>query len=272
MERGLPEHEADALRAWMRDGYAILPGAVPHDVVDRINADVDAIWDGSDRDAAVEIDGERALPTPELRDRKTKLLDLYVSSEATREAAFADGIVRFLRQIFEGDPLLFQSLSLERGSEQPLHQDTAYVVVSPPLEFAAAWIALEDVQPSSGELVYHPGSHRISEFFFRGGYRNWNRARDGIEARDRYEEHLCAEVEQIAPSRFLPRKGDVLFWNADLLHGGSPEPDPRLTRKSLVCHYCAPSAKPYYFNYLPNRRARRTVAGRGEFASSHHAI
>lgn len=37
---------------------------------------------------------------------------------------------------------------------------------------------------------------------------------------------------------FRPRKGDVLIWSADLVHGGSPVTDPSLTRKSLVGHYC----------------------------------
>jgi len=36
---------------------------------------------------------------------------------------------------------------------------------------------------------------------------------------------------------FMPKKGDVLLWHANFIHGGSEVAEPELTRKSLVCHY-----------------------------------
>jgi len=36
---------------------------------------------------------------------------------------------------------------------------------------------------------------------------------------------------------FLARKGQALIWAANLLHGGSPQHDPKLTRWSQVTHY-----------------------------------
>jgi hypothetical protein len=36
---------------------------------------------------------------------------------------------------------------------------------------------------------------------------------------------------------FLARKGQALIWAANLLHGGSPQNDARLTRWSQVTHY-----------------------------------
>ena len=66
--------------------------------------------------------------------------------------------------IFDDSPLLFQSLSFEKGSQQGMHQDTAYIVVDSPLELAASWIALQDVEPGSGELMYYEGSHRLPEY------------------------------------------------------------------------------------------------------------
>ena len=60
-----------------------------------------------------------------------------------------------------------------------MHQDTAYVVTSSPLELAAAWIALEDVTPGSGELMYYRGSHRLPEYAFAGERKHWDAERDG---------------------------------------------------------------------------------------------
>ena len=55
---------------------------------------------------------------------------------------------------------------------------------------------------------------------------------------------------------FRPRKGDVLIWNADLVHGGGMERHPALMQKSFVCNYCPIGIRPFYFAY---RRRHRTL-------------
>jgi phytanoyl-CoA hydroxylase len=268
----LAPDDLDALRTWHRDGIWIERQAVPHEWIDRLNADVADLWERRDGSARVELGGAYVSLSPEVRAEHCKLVDLYARSRAALELALAPRIVRFLRLVFESDPLVFQSLSFERGSEQPIHQDTAYVVVTPPMAFAAAWIALEDVVPGSGELAYYPGSHRLPEHLF-GGVRNWNRERDGLAAQERYHEWLLATLAARGHERrtLVVRKGDVLFWNADLAHGGTPIRDPGSTRRSLVCHYCPASARPYYFGYRPDRRHVGTTSG-GRYASAHYDI
>ena len=268
----LSDSDARLLRSWIENGFWIAPRAVPVSTVEAVRQDIEQAWRTLDPRLLVEIDGRIHPLQSELRAERTKLVDPYVHSRAAREAALAEPIRRFLRLVFEGEPLLFQSLSFERGSEQPVHQDAAYVVVTPPLAFAAAWIALEDIQPGSGELVYYPGSHRLPEFLF-GGYRNWNRERDGLELQQRYHGELLARAAARGLQRelFRPCQGDVLFWNADLAHGGAPITDPRLTRRSLVCHYCPADARPYYFSYKRARRQQASHEGCA-YASSHHVL
>jgi ectoine hydroxylase-related dioxygenase (phytanoyl-CoA dioxygenase family) len=222
----------------------------------------------------VELGGAVQPFRQELRGEHCKLVDLYARSPAALEVALHANVQRFLRLVFEDAPLLFQSLSFERGSEQPAHQDTAYVVVTPPLEFAAAWIALEDVRPGSGELFYVPGSHRLEDHVFRGGGKNWSKERDGVEAQARYQAALLerSAARGLARETFLPKKGDVLFWSADLVHGGSPILERGLTRKSLVCHYCPARARPSYASYQRERRARIRHASGASWASSHYDV
>lgn len=265
---------AARLREWMRDGYVILPQAVPLELVDAIDAAVAGAWETLDARLLVEIDGTRYPLDPARRGRGCKLLDLYVDTPAALDAAFQAPILDFLRLLFDDDPLLFQGLSFEYGSQQEIHQDTAYVVVDKPMELAAAWIALEDVQPGSGELTYYPGSHRFGEHLFAGRYRNWNRERDGEAEKRSYLAglHDKAHAAGIELVPFLPRKGDVLVWSADLAHGGAPITDPTLTRKSFVCHYCPASARPYYFSYRRDRRDVRRHRSGGRYASAHYPL
>src|SRR5829696_1255936 len=115
-------NEVALLRRWMSDGYVILPQAVPHDVVDRVRADIERVWEARDARLAIEIGGVKSPIDPAKRGRHTKLLDLYVFSQAVREAAFAPAIRRFLGLVFEREALLFQSLCFDKGSEQPIHQ------------------------------------------------------------------------------------------------------------------------------------------------------
>ncbi len=265
------DDEVENLRTWIERGYVILRGAVSPEIVERVDRDVQSAWDTVDGRVKIELNGVVSSLTPELRGEHYKLVDLYVRSQAALDAAFAAPIRRFLELIFEDELLLFQSLSFERGSEQPIHQDTAYVVVAPPMAFAASWIALEDVQPGSGELAYHPGSHRFPEKVFKGGARNWNRKRDGLEARDQYEAalHTEARAQGIELEKFLPKKGDVLLWSADLAHGGTQVSDRNLSRRSLVSHYCPAQARPYYTTYIPGSHVRHEPTPGCHYSSSH---
>jgi ectoine hydroxylase-related dioxygenase (phytanoyl-CoA dioxygenase family) len=191
------------------------------------------------------------------------VLDTYVHLPAARDLIFAPPVARFLELVFEDGVLAFQGLHFERGSTQDIHQDTAYVVSEEPMKLCASWIALQDVVPGSGELIYYPGSHRLPDWLYSGQYKHYN------HERDRHEEHLGhlrslherSKERGLELASFLPKKGDVLIWAADLAHGGSKITDPSLTRRSLVTHYTPASTSPYYFRFIPPAKRTRTPVG-----------
>jgi phytanoyl-CoA hydroxylase len=191
-----------------------------------------------------------------------RIVDIYAARTMALKVLFAPRIVRFLKLIFAGDPLLFQSLTFECGSEQGIHQDSAYVVVDSPMELVASWAALEDVQPGSGELKYYEGSHRLPEYFFSGEHKHWSADRDGPAHHVEWARLLHENSQRLDfPLRtFLPKKGDALIWSADLAHGGAPVVDRSLTRRSQVGHYC-PGRSPNYFAYRSDRRHQIRVEG-----------
>jgi ectoine hydroxylase-related dioxygenase (phytanoyl-CoA dioxygenase family) len=266
--------DAEVLRRWIRDGYVILERAVEPAVCDLVRNDLERAFREGDERVLMFLGGDRTpLRLPAGADiHRTRVVDVYVFYESARRALFSDPILRFLRTVFDDDPLLFQSLTFETGSQQPMHQDTGFVVVSSPLEFAASWIALEDIQPGSGELTYIEGSHRLPEYLFSGKYKHWNAKRDGDAQHAEWHRQLHQNSEQMGLEQktFLPKKGDVLMWAADLAHGGSPVTDPSLTRKSLVGHYCPNRVEPFYFKLQPDRRGKREH-DRSFFASQYYA-
>lgn len=275
LERGeVTEEEARDLEFWIENGYVILEDAVPHGVIDAFNEEIEAWWATPGAQIKIEIVTKYYAIDPELRDDKVKILDLYVQSENARRAAFAPKICRFLHNVYERDPLLFQSLNFEHGTEQPLHQDTAYVPVSSPMELTASWIALEDIKPGSGELAYYPGSHRMREFTFSSGKRNWHMVEDGWDVHQQYMDSIDSEAQRLGLqlARFRPKKGDALIWSADLVHGGSAIRVPGSSRKSLVSHYCPDGVVPSFFEYMPENRTIVPWEGAAGYCSGHYPL
>lgn len=246
----------DSLVRFVRDGYVVLPQAVAPELVEQLNRDIAHAWQSPPPGLRVETFEPKGklrvvAPALSLREGRTKLLDLHAYLASARAAIANPAAIAFLTAIFGDAPQAFQSLAFWRGSQQALHKDTAYVKIDDsPMTLAASWLALEDVQPGSGELEYLVGSHRAPHYLF-GGTHKW--MENHPEEDERFLASIQGDAERFGHARaaFLARAGDVLIWHADLAHGGSPITHPTATRRSLVTHFTATRCEPYY------RRAHR---------------
>jgi hypothetical protein len=259
-----------AMRAFIRDGYAIIPKAVSHQAIDRYLKEVDRTVGAREGLKAIYCDRLTDVEDATLTTPLTKVLDTYMFAPSALDIMFAPKVNKFLKAVFRDDVLAHQGLHFEVGSTQAIHQDTLYVVVDRPLNLAAAWVALEDIQEGSGELTYYPGSHRFPQRLFGGDRKHWAVEIDGPEA---HSEHLAwlhdeAGRRGIAAQSFLPKKGDVLIWHADLAHGGGAITRPGVTRRSLVTHYCPLANTPYYFQGVPH--AKKIPVGRNAVSSYYY--
>jgi len=251
--------EADLLARFVAEGYVVLRDAVPAALIDSVERVADAAYHGDIPALRFEchaISGEYIAWDPAMLDHPAKAIDLHWFSDVVRDAIFHPNVLRFLHLIFERPVLASQTLTFYHGSQQPLHQDSAYVPYTLPLQFAATWIALEDVEEGTGELEYFVESHReLPDFFYNGAHKSVYEARrrgaGNNVLTEEVEQHLKviqreAKERSLAKERFLARRGDVLVWHADLAHGGAPTSS-RRTRKSLVTHYCPSEVAPLYF-------------------------
>jgi phytanoyl-CoA hydroxylase len=256
-------------------GRCTLRGAVPCDLIDAYLAELDHAL--AERPDVLISFGRDVLPIVgwDIRKPLTKILDTHVKLPAALNMIFAPAISRFLAGIFAEAPLAFQSLHFEVGSTQAVHQDTAYVVVDEPTRLIAAWIALEDIRPGSGELVYYPGSHRFESYLYGDARLHWIPETDGGEKHDRHLQwiHDEAKRREIELEHFLPRKGDVLMWHSNLAHGGGKIEDASLTRRSLVLHYCPATCTPHFFRFVgPERRVKKWVPQGGYVSSFYYTL
>jgi len=261
----LTAEDAALFRHWREKGFVVLEGAVAPELADRVREEMEQSWVLGN--PAVQLEVSEGVTRsfqplqPRFRDQPHKVLDYHGVSSATRDAQFAPAVVRFLGQLFERPPLAFQSLLFRWGTEQAMHQDTAYVVLRSPMELVGCWLALEDIQEGTGELQYYVGSHRIPEYrwFERGRSRPYEYEDD----RD-FLRHVREESERMGCplARFRPRKGDVLLWHADLVHGGSRREIPGVTRQSLVTHFCPLDVDPEWLGEVPSSPKLEHAPGR----------
>ena len=267
--------EGAQLRDFVRDGFVILPQAASHQAVDAFRREIESAFRNGRPDLLYQAHGSQATkPLEGPVDRLgTRVVDSYVSLPQALDLFTSPALIRFLSLIFDDVPLLFQSLSFDQGSQQGLHQDTAYVVVDQPMELAACWIALQDVQAGSGELIYLPGSHRYPDFDFGRGHKHWSGEPADSDAHTAWARWIHEEGARrgLHQQSFLARKGDILIWHADLAHGGAPVADPSLTRQSLVGHFCPAGRRPHYFDH---GRMRQTIRRYGPlaYASEHYDL
>jgi hypothetical protein len=131
--------DAELLRFWMANGYVIIPNAASPQDIDIAACDIDLMYSHPYGFTEYFDAGRMFIEPTQSRHRAMphKLLDAYALSAKIRSAVFADKVVKFLNLIFDEPALAFQGLYFERGTSQPMHQDSAYVRVSRPMEMAA---------------------------------------------------------------------------------------------------------------------------------------
>jgi hypothetical protein len=236
--------EAEVCRGWATHGFAVLPRFFDA-------ARLDGIWSAYEKAVA---EGRLSLQPEPFRNPEdshpSRSLDSHLLIPEINALLRDEGLRRRMSLLFGREAVPYQTLVAHKGSEQSEHSDAVHMTTYPVGYLAAAWVAFEDIHPDCGPVVYYPGSHSlpylsslslgISAAEFREkGYDVYNQ---------RYEpaiQKLIAE-KGLAREAFLPKKGDVLVWHANLIHAGSPRRNLKLSRKSAVLHFFARGAVCYH--------------------------
>ena len=170
--------------------------------------------------------------------RVQRVQDAWSFDANVRAIAANQDILDLLGKLYGRRAFPFQTLNFPVGTQQHLHSDSIHFSSLPERFMCGVWVAMEDVQADAGPLTYLPGSHKwpiLSNLMIgRRGF-----GTPPLHAQDPFEPAWDALVETsgLEQELFLAKKGQALIWAANLLHGGSVQRDPRLTRWSQVTHY-----------------------------------
>ena len=239
--------EAEALAHYIDHGYVVFPKAVGNEVIDSYLDLFERSWDEAPPSIIVHVAGQLLPMSRGSYDKIAKVSCLHCCFERAGELIFPLVVLRFLTLIYERPPVAFQTMTMRKGSEETLHIDTGPLTLTEPMSMAASWLALEDVRPGSGEFEFVPGSHAVPEYLHPGMSKGHN---DDMGTYAEVLEHMKADClsRGRTTERFEAKKGDILIWHADLLHGGAKIEDPSSTRMSLVTHFMPLGVMPTFYD------------------------
>lgn len=220
------------IKDWSKNGYLILEKVFDDATVEMINNEVEQLVNIS----AVHYTHDH------------KIMFANKLSEPIKKSTYHPLLKNVLEFLLDKEVAPFQTLNFNKGSGQLAHSDSIHMTTYPLGYLIAAWVALEDIHEDSGPLFYYPGSHKLP-YLLNDDFENYStRFSLGKKNYKDYEEvtqHIIEE-QKMQPKVFLAKKGDVLIWHANLIHGGMPVVNKYLTRKSMVIHYYAKDVIKYH--------------------------
>ncbi|WP_250254619.1 phytanoyl-CoA dioxygenase family protein [Chryseobacterium sp. Marseille-Q3244] len=221
--KSLSEENKESALRYDDNGYMILRNFISPETAENINIEIEKLM--KDGTLKFHYGG--------------KLMFAIHHSEIIRNIGSDKNLLEFLSVLLDGKAKLFQSINFINGSQQKTHSDSIHMTTFPLGGLLGVWIALEDVDEHNGALHYIPGSHKLP-YFLNSDYDNEGTAlKIGKKSYKAYEEFLENKVKELGLKKevFRAKKGDMLIWHANILHGGEPHTDKNRTRKSLVYHF-----------------------------------
>lgn len=256
----------DAYRSLLDEGYGVVCGAVPADLCDRALAAIAALKARHPDIVAGNADAFGHL---------YRVVNLHLAIEQLAEAfATSRPGLEVCDRFLQAQTALYTSLYYERGSEQGLHRDTPYFCTSPAGKYLGVWLALDDVDGSNGPLRVVPRSHRLPPIDVEALARELFGRSDAVPSNsvvawDRYQAEVARQAEQhgLVPRDVHVRRGDVIIWHPELLHGGAPHLAKDRSRRSLVMHVTPVGVPVYHMDVFFNPRKKVATAAPWEYAT-----
>ncbi|MCD6067506.1 MAG: Phytanoyl-CoA dioxygenase [Bacteroidetes bacterium] len=227
------ETEKKAVREWRDKGYIIFDRFFTGELADQVNKEIERLL--ADKESNI--------------NDFNKIMFANKQSELIKNITLDPKLHSILSFILGREVIPFQTINFITGSEQRTHSDSIHMTTYPLGYLIAIWVALEDIGPEQGPLSYYPGSHRLDYVLSKDYEKGSSALKIGDDKHYSAYENKIAEVAKasgIQKQVFSAKKGDILIWHANLLHGGEPISTPGTTRKSMVIHYFAKDVIKYH--------------------------
>lgn len=217
------ESSKNSLLAYNENGYLVVHQFLKNEEVNEINQQVsDTVNTGKIKESY-----------------GSRYLQIVKHSKAINDVAHSKKLIELCDILLDGKAVFFQSINFIKGSEQDTHSDSYHMTTYPEGGLLGIWIALEDIGIDQGPLHYYPGSQTLPYFLNESFDNEGTKFMLGKHNYPPYAAMIQKKIEEnkFRKEVFIAKKGDLLIWHANLLHGGEPHRNLELSRKSMVLHY-----------------------------------
>ena len=245
----LSEEWKERCRFFTRYGYLVMDLDLDPQMIDGIVSDMLSMSD---------TEGKNYFYNT--KESNKRLFHFWKKSQNAHALAIDQKVTRVLDVLYRRSSFPFQTINFVDPSEQFGHSDLVHFNVTPTHWMSACWVALEDIAADNCPLFIHPKSHRLTVYELNDiGLRGPKYQGQGVGSNvekvyQQYEQFIMARMEQaeLKPKLLHLKKGQAVFWAANLVHGGSPRLDASRTRFSQVTHYYFEGSKNYYCPLFSN--------------------
>lgn len=163
-------------------------------------------------------------------------------NETAKKYLLHKPVMAALADLYGEEALAAQSMFYYKppGSRgQALHQDNFYLQVEPG-NCIAAWTAIDAANEENGGLLVVPktGKHEIS-------------CPETADSTESFTNHYVKPPKDQKAMPVIMDKGDVLFFNGNLIHGSYRNKTVDQFRRAFICHYANASATHINTHYRP---------------------
>lgn len=237
-------------------GYAII--SLPHlnKKIDKINIKIDRY---------IKKKNFKTNPEAFHYNSSPRIVETWKYIKEVREIAHDKKINYILKKLKKNKkPIPFSTINFIKGTEQPMHSDYIHFATKPDFFLTGVWIALENIDPSAGPLAVVERSHKFPILNNEKLHLNIPKNESELKKNySKYENYLkkIIKKKKCKPKELIIKKGEIVIWDANLLHGALKIKNKKLTRKSLVYHYHFSDCKKYY-NPLYSLTSKKIYAER----------
>ncbi len=240
------------LDEFAKDGFTIARGLFSQDEVDKFSGYFTSMVErGGDGWAESEVDPNNADPLK----RYPRLLQPHRGDEVAFNFMIDPRVNSHLTAYGEGEPYAVQTMVYFKppgGRGQNLHQDNMYLLVEPGT-CMAAWLALDDCTEENGCMVLVPNNPDLPLIC--------QIEKAGLD-KEQWNNTMTPIPPGVEPIPALMKRGDVLFFNGNVIHGSYMNKSNGF-RRTMIGHYIVADAKQVAKYYFPVFRMDGTTVDSG---------
>jgi ectoine hydroxylase-related dioxygenase (phytanoyl-CoA dioxygenase family) len=236
----LSNEDKKLAKNYNKNGYIIIDVGLSDKEILAVNDDVNKILQ-SDK-----FEGQERYEYTDHR----RLFQLWKKSENIKKLTLNKNILDTLRLLYGREPFPFSTINFTNPTSQPLHSDSIHFNSYPKGWMVGVWVAFEDCDKNNGTLRIVEGSHKWPQYDYNDiKIKHPDTRIDGEKKSYREYDLFVKRLVQAKGAKEKSiniKKGNAIIWASNLLHGGTPIANDKVSRKSQAIHYFFNGCKKYY--------------------------